>query len=213
MRNAVIKTATGSVVATGYTDFTSQLKAGEEQVAVNPGAIEIEGVSLRYQKIVGGEFVEMTESEKGIVDASTPVAVVQRKTGSPELVVANGGTDAATGFASAIGGVITSRPLKAGDYQLLVTFEMAMVANATWGATGPDRAAQARLLWNGVEIATWINPFAFYSAFSVVAGDTLAEGFQPTIDLQVRRFGNAGSARIRRVRLELAPTLAAKNSL
>lgn len=212
MRNAVIRTSTGSVLRYGYADFSGDGAfdaATETQLALNESAIEPEGVPLKYIKVVAGEFVEMSPAEKAAVDAVTAVGHVLRKLQFDEITVADGGTDTSTGFTSVFGAALQVPPLKAGDWQLIATFELALVAGASWSGTGPDRAAQARLMWNGAEIATWLNPHAHYLTLSASFGATLTEGETPTLDLQIRRFGVAGSARVRRVRLELAPTVAA----
>jgi hypothetical protein len=212
MQNVQILNSTGSVLSYGYSDMSANAgynPAIHSVVQVGDDSYPPDGVPLKYVKVVDSAFVEMSAVEKAAVDAVTPIATPQRKIVMAETTVATGGTDAATGFATVIGGQVTAKPVKASDYQLLVTFELALVANATWGATGPDRAAQARLMWDGGEIAGWLNPLAFYTTCTAALGAALAEGHTPTIDLQIRRFGSAGSARARRIRLELAPTLSA----
>ena len=148
---------------------------------------------------------------------ATPIATftspIQRKSQAGELIVAAGAVDASTGFASVFGAPLSVAPLAAGDYQLLVSFELSLTANAVWGTSGPDRAAQARVLWNGVEIATWVTPFAQYTLLSGAASATLVDGATPQFDLQLRRFGAAGSARMRRARVELSPIATADISL
>ncbi len=220
MKNAVVQNATGSVLQFGFPDFTdlnanpyfNPVTMSQVQVQDDATVPVVNGtpVPLKYVKVVSGQFVEMTALEKSAVDTATPTSSVQRILTPGETIVTSGhASDATTGFASVLGGVKTSRPLTAGDYQLAVTFEMSLTGNAIWDNNGPRSAAQARLLWNGSELQSWVGPLAFYSTFSALLGAQLSEGSTPTIDLQVRRFGLAGvSVRARRVRIELAPTLA-----
>lgn len=212
-RHAVIDTATGYVKRYGTVDFTLESvfkPLTETQVDINTVTQIPDGVLQEYTKVVGGNFVEMTAPEKAAVDAVLPTNVVQRKIVDAETIVATGSTDATTGWASVVGGTVTARPLKAGDYQLAVAFELSLTAVAVWAAGGPDRAAQARLLLNGAEIATWVEPLNFYSRMGVTLGDVFTEGAVLTLDLQIRRFGPAGSARARKIRLELSPVGAAR---
>lgn len=215
MKNAVIQNSTGRVLKWGGCDFRTESSFNAStmtQVALLEDAVPPTnggGVPVlnKYLKVVSQQFVEMSAAEKLAVDAVFPSSAVQRASVAAETTVATGGTDAATGFSSVIGGTKTVKPVTAGDWQITVAFELSMVANATWAGTGPDRAAQARLVVNGVEQYTWVNPFTTYTTMTCVIGAALAEGATPTIDLQIRRFGSAGSARARRIRLELAPTV------
>ena len=212
-QNAVVLTSSGSVLRYGNQVFTTDGSfdaARETEVALNDDTFPPDGVPLIHVKIVAGEFVEMTAPEKAIADGLYPTSVVQRKVQLGEVSVTTGGADAETGWQSAIGGAVTARAVAGGDYQLSVSFEMKLSANAAWSGSGPNRAAQARLVWNGIVLAEWLNPYAFYNVSSVVIGDSLALGLVPTIDLQMRIFGSvSGSALMQRVRMELAPTAAA----
>lgn len=220
MKNAVVQNSTGSVLQFGFGDFTdvnanpyfnpATMSQVQVQDAATVPVVNGVPVPLKYVKVVSTQFVEMTALEKAAVDAVTPTSAVQRILFANETIVTSGhASDATTGFATVIGGVKTSSPLVAGDYQLAVTFEMSLVANAIWDNNGPRSAAQARLLWNGSELQSWVAPLAFYTTFSAILGAQLADGSTPTIDLQIRRFGLAGmNVRARRVRIELAPTLA-----
>jgi hypothetical protein len=219
MKNAVVHNATGSVLQFGFMDFTDTQSnpyfnsATMSQVQVQDDStvpvVNGQPVALKYVKVLSTQFVEMTALEKATVDAIAPVSSVQRILAPGETIVTTGhASDTTTGFLTVIGGLKTSRPLVAGDYQLATTFEMALTGNAIWDNTGARSAAQARLLFNGTEIQTWVAPLATYTAFSAILGATLAEGAAPTFDLQIRRFGQAGlNARARRVRIEIAPTL------
>ena len=214
--NAKVLNATQQVLEYGSIDYTTAPGwngATMTQVPLADGASPpiTNGVEvpLKYVKVSGGQLVEMNQTEKDLVDSLTPSSAVQRITAGPEQTVnaGAGGADTTTGWASVIGGMKTSRfPLIAGDWQLVVSLELALQAAGNWNNAGPDRAAQARLLWNGSEIATWVWPHPLYTGFGTVMGATLAEGVKPTIDIQLRRWGSAGVARIRRVRFELAPT-------
>lgn len=217
--NAKVLNATQQVLEYGSIDYISAPGwngATMTQVPLLDGATPpvVNGVEvpLKYTKVVGGQLTEMTQVEKDLVVSLTPSLAVQRITAGPEQTVNTGagGADTTTGWASVIGGVKTSGfPLTAGDWQLVVSFELALQATAAWNNAGPDRAAQARLLWNGSEIATWVWPHPLYCGFATVMGANLAEGVKPTIDIQLRRWGTTGVARIRRVRFELAPTVGA----
>lgn len=212
-KHALIQNNTTGILRYGFQDFTTDqdYNAGTmTQVNIADEAAAPDDVLIKYCKVVALLIVEMTPAEKIIVDNLTPTAAVQRKIVDPETVIATGGADAVTGWASVIGGVVTTKPLIASDYQLAVAFELSLVAAAVWGAGGPDRAAQARLLMNGAEIATWVEPMHVYSRMGVTLGDVFARGTVLTFDLQIRRFGTAGSARARRIRLELAPTVSAQ---
>lgn len=67
--NAVTDISTGAVIKWGYVDFTGDYDTDEQiQVALNDGATPVADVPLYYQKIVSGEFVEMTSTEKEAVD-------------------------------------------------------------------------------------------------------------------------------------------------
>lgn len=120
---------------------------------------------------------------------------VQRETVLPEQT--NGSSD----YADLVAAVLASDPLEAGEYTLSVSFELA-VLNATAGS-----GAQAQVRFNGAEVAlasSGLNVFDMRSAsqpVAVQAGDT------PTIDIRLRRVGAANTARIRRVRISLAPVM------
>ena len=67
--NAVIDNTIGYVKRWGYSDFSSTLQTGETQVALNEGAsLAVE--PFYYNKVVAGEFVELSQSEKDAVDAA-----------------------------------------------------------------------------------------------------------------------------------------------
>lgn len=214
--NAKILNATQQVIEYGSIDYVNAPGwngATMTQVALLDGATPpvVNGVEvpLKYVKVVSGVLVEMTQPEKALVDSLTPSNVVQRGSANAEQTTNTGagGADTTTGWVSVFGGPKTSLyPLIAGDWQLIVSLELALAAVASWNNAGPAAAAQARLMWNGSELHTWIWPHPLYCAFSVPVGATLAEGTKPTIDVQFRRWGTAGTARIRRVRFELAPT-------
>lgn len=214
--NAKILNATQQVLEYGDFDYTSLPGwngATMTQVALTPGAQPpiVNGVEipLKYVKVVSGNFVEMTAQEKALVDSLTPSNTIQRGAANAEQTTNTGagGADTTTGWVSVFGGAKTSAfPLIGGDWQLMVSLEIALAAVASWNNTGPNAAAQARLLWNGAEVHTFVWPHPLYCAFSVPIGATLAEGVKPTIDIQFRRWGASGTARIRRVRFELAPT-------
>lgn len=213
-RNAKILNATQQVLEFGSLDFTSAPGwngATMTQVAIaDDAAIPVVNgaeIPLKYTKVVAQQFVEMTAPEKAIVDAATPTLAVQRGAANAEQQTTSGhASDATTGWVSAIGGVKTALPLVGGDWQLIVALELALLASASWNNTGPLSAAQARIVWNGTEIYNWLWPHPHYCGFSVPLGATIAEGVRPTIDIQFRRFGLAATARVRRIRYELAPT-------
>lgn len=217
--NAKILNATQQVIEYGSFDYTilpGWNGATMTQVALVDGAAPpvVNGVEvpLKYVKVVSGQLVEMTTGEKALVDSLTPSNVVQRGAANAEQTTNTGagGADTTTGWVSVFGGPKTSLyPLIAGDWQLIASLEISLAAVSSWNNAGPNAAAQARLMWNGSEVHTWIWPHPIYCAFSVPIGATLGEGTKPTIDIQFRRWGAAGTARIRRVRFELAPTTGA----
>jgi hypothetical protein len=76
--NAVTDNATGAVIKWGFTDFVGDYDAATQSVvALNDGAVPVEGVPLYYQKVVTGDFVEMSAAEKSAVDDAglSPVSV------------------------------------------------------------------------------------------------------------------------------------------
>jgi hypothetical protein len=133
----------------------------------------------------------------------TTQRIMQRRTANAEVVVSTGQADPGAGWVQIL--QLVSVPLEAGAYQLTCYFELSLTAVATWGASGPNRTAQARLLLNGSEVSTWVNPYDAYHRVGIATGDMVAAGATPTLSLELRRFGTAGSARIRRCRLELQP--------
>lgn len=221
MRNARIHTATGYVKEYGYTDYTQDPTfnpAVESQVEITEGTSPPDGIPLQHVKVVVpaptvdnptplGEFATMTAPEIAAVDLIFPVRIVQRKSKTAETVVTTGDTDAGGGWASVLGGSATCRPVIAANYQLLVSLDLSLVANAVWGASGPNKTAQARLTMDGTEIATWVHPFTTYETKDVTLGAALAQGAAPVFDIQIRRFGpGPASVRARRVRIEIGPT-------
>lgn len=69
MYNAVVHNQTGSVRKYGFCDFSGEFDPQtESQVALTEGAIP--PTELRYCKVSGGGFVEMTQEEKDAVDAA-----------------------------------------------------------------------------------------------------------------------------------------------
>jgi hypothetical protein len=68
--NALTDNATGAVLRYGYSEFTGDpdYDAGTmTQVALNDGAQPVTDLPLYYQKIVAGNFVEMSAAEKSAV--------------------------------------------------------------------------------------------------------------------------------------------------
>jgi hypothetical protein len=61
---------------------------------------------------------------------------------------------------------------------------------------------------NGSEIATWVNPFDTYHRVGIAGGAPVPDGATPTLTLELRRFGTAGSAKARKARLEMFPVTA-----
>lgn len=203
MKNAVIDTATGYVKRWGFADFTTDGTfdgATETQVVLNDEAVPVADIPLHYNKIVGGDFVEMTQPEKDAVDAVMPTNGVQRINAMAEQTITG------SAFQSVFGGVRTPRPLKAGEYVLAVTFEMKLATPAVWGAGGPSKAAQVQLLLNGTEIQQWLWPHDRYNGHAFIAGRAFAEGAQPTFDLQARALA-AGSEdiQVRNARMQIQP--------
>ena len=78
IKRAVTDTSTGRVKRYGFSDFENDgsFDSGTEtQVTINSDADEIDGVPLKYTKVVSGAFVEMSSSEKDDVDDEYVVKV------------------------------------------------------------------------------------------------------------------------------------------
>jgi hypothetical protein len=212
MRNAKVLASTGQVLEFGAIDYPSTPGWDDEtmdSVAVSEESERpiVDGVELplKYTKVVDGWFVEMSAADKSAVDEVTITFEIHRGAAVAEQTNANGGTDANSGWMSLIGGEKRTPPLAGGDWRFAITLELALVAAATWGPSGPDRGAQCRVLWNGNEVLGWLQPLHSYTAVSAAVGMALAEGVRPTLDIQLRRFGTAGTARARRLHYEFAP--------
>lgn len=108
-------------------------------------------------------------------------------------------------FTSVLSSPFQPGPLSAGDWQFKASVELKMDTAATWGAGGPDKAVEAQITRDGVELALFGWPFITYSAFQFSAGDTHAEGDNPVFDILVRRLGGSGDVMARRMKLEVAP--------
>lgn len=134
-------------------------------------------------------------------------ALVQRIERNGEVSVTTGQTDPNGGWVVILSA--QSPKLAASEYELTVGFELSLAAAATWGTAGPNRTAQARLLYNGVEIGTWVNPFDAYDRKGITIGAKIEAGATPIFSLELRRFGAAGTARIRRTRMQLSPIVTA----
>lgn len=66
--DAISDDATGSVLAWGYADLSSQLQAGQTLAAIPDGVTPLDNVELYYQLWSGAAFVEMTAPQKSAVD-------------------------------------------------------------------------------------------------------------------------------------------------
>lgn len=203
MKNAVIDTATGYVKRWGFTDFTADGNfdgVTETQVALNDEAVPVADIPLHYNKIVGGDFVEMTQPEKDAVDAVMPTNGVQRINAMAEQTISG------SAFQSVFGGVWTPRPLKAGEYVLAVTFEMKLDSAAVWGASGPSKSAQMQLELNGAEIQQWLWPHDRYNGHAFIAGRAFVEGAQPTFNLLARALATGSQdIQVRNARMQIQP--------
>jgi hypothetical protein len=202
MANVLIHTATGAVISWGAQAFTPG--AGQSVVQAE-GESFPDGAFNKYVKVAGGVFVAMTAPERAAVDAVFAVRKILRVSRAAEFTVTTGQADAGAGWASVFSAPLQSPPLEAGAYQLSVSFELSLLAPAVWGAGGPNTSAQARLMMNGAEIASWISPFDQYARQTAVFSSSMAAGDAPLFDFQVRRFGAAATARARRVQLTITP--------
>ena len=205
MATALITVATGSVVGWGEEDLTGRAGAGQSVVTLQTGAAPPAGVPRKYLKVVAGLFVEMTAPEKAAVDLVFPVRKVLRASRAAELTATTGNADPGNGWVSAFSAPLQSPPLEAGEYQLSVSFELALLAAAAWNATGALSGAQARLTMNGAEIGTWVWPFETYSRMGAVFSSPMAQGAAPVFDFQIRRAGAAATARVRKLALTITP--------
>ena len=205
MAQAIIINATGQVRGWGEENLTGRAGAGESVVNINAGAFPPSGVPRKYLKIVAGAFAEMTAPEKAAVDAVHPVRRVLRASRSSELSVTTGNADPGNGWVSAFSAPLQSPPLVAGEYELVCSFELALLAAAAWNGSGAASGAQARLLMNGSEIGTWIWPFDTYTRQVGVFSAAQAAGAAPVFDFQIRRAGAAATARARKIVLTIKP--------
>lgn len=205
MATALITVATGSVVGWGEEDLTGRAGAGQSVVTLQTGAAPPAGVPRKYLKVVAGLFVEMTAPEKAAVDLVFPVRKVLRASRAAELTATTGNADPGNGWVSAFSAPLQSPPLEAGEYQLSVSFELALLAAAAWNGSGAASGAQARLLMNGSEIGTWIWPFDTYTRQVGVFSAAQAAGAAPVFDFQIRRAGAAATARARKIVLTIKP--------
>jgi len=70
-RYAVTDNQTGAVLKIGYTDFSNDHDpATQTPILLASDSVRVQGVPPYYQKLVDGQFVEMTPAEKAAVDAA-----------------------------------------------------------------------------------------------------------------------------------------------
>ena len=199
---ALTDNATGSVISWGHTEFTPTSTQTVTEIydqSTYPGGPE------KYVKVVANLFAPMSQAERDLVDQWIPERRIIRVRRPAEMQVTTGPADANNGWSSAFAAPLQCPALRAGDYQLAITFELALLASATWNASGPTSAAQVRLLQNGSEIMAWLSSISEYDGRCAVFSATVAEGARPTFDVQIRRLGAAATARMRRLALTIAP--------
>lgn len=120
---------------------------------------------------------------------------VQRVTALAEQV------NALSDYANLVAAELESAPLDGGEYMLSVSFELAAL-NVVAGS-----GAQAQVRFNGSEVALASTDLNVYDVRSVSQPVAVQAGDTPTIDVRCRRVGAANTARIRRVRISLAPVM------
>lgn len=120
---------------------------------------------------------------------------VQRETALGERVTAT------SDYSDLVAAVLESGELEGGEYTLSVSFELAVsTANNTSGA-------QVQVRFNGMEVASAASALQVYDLRSVSQPVALRSGDSPVIDVRCRRVGTANTAKVRRVRISLAPAV------
>jgi len=195
--NALINNATGAVLEWGAVDYVAG--PGQSVATIDDAGSFPQDTPNRYVKVVSGLFVAMSPGERVAVDLTIPQRRAQRVTEPLEIQVSTNETGSGGGWGDVIA-PISAQPLLAGAYQCVCGLELALLANSA------THTAQARLMLNGVEVATWQNPRSAYTRFQFQDALLFATGAAPTLALQIRRFGpGAGTARARRASIVLYP--------